>query len=156
MVFILSFSSNLFALVVERVAVQNRIINSDAVFIVEILNVSDASDKRFTEKSTAKVLNSSLKGYEGKNIKFYHSEMVVESDTHCCGAGSTYVLFLKRYKDGYISSSGRYGAYEIIKGVPLFLDETWMKTSQEHAETLLFLHTIYQASSTAGGGGVIN
>lgn len=132
------------AVVVERVSVSERIENSHLVAIGKIIDTRPADDENYTMEAVVLIKQSSIDQYLNSRVKFYHSANIEEKSTHCCGVGSTYLLFFKIYQDGYASSSGRYGAYEIISEVPLFLDETWMRTSLEHAEVLLYLHALSQ------------
>lgn len=136
------FCASALALAVHRVPVAERIENSSLVIIGTVLKDKAVKGDDYLSKALVRVSESSRSDYIGKEIAFYHSANVREEAPHCCGIGATYVLFLKPYKDGFITSADRFSAYEIIDKVPMFLDETWMRTSLEHAEILLYLHQL--------------
>lgn len=134
------FSSFAYSFQTKHYSLYQRIINSDLVIVGIIVESKYIKNDEYKEISNIEIIASSDESLKSGGIKYYHFNANSEEDTRCCTINKKYILFLKRYKDGYVSSAGSYGAYEINDEVETYLNDANRKISHDKADEYLLLH----------------
>jgi hypothetical protein len=117
---LLCFSLPLWAVYVKETDFQDKLKNSDFVFIGEVINFKKIIDNEYLLKyakvKVKTVLHPKVENHP-EYLFFLIKGPISENHPYCCKMKIDYLFFSKRLKpDYYESVNGPYGVYEITNG----------------------------------------